>query len=87
MNTQDHLDNLDKTLQAEGISDEERFSRVQILKECIEFAEQAPKFSFQKKNQKPARQIKLAYAIEMSIWALVVGWFAGIFTLHYCHSQ
>lgn len=87
MNTQDHLDNLDKTLQAEGISEEERISRVQILKECIEFAEQAPKFSLKKKNQKPARQINLAHAIEMSVWSLAIGWLAGIFTLHYCQSQ
>lgn len=86
MNTQDHLDSLDRTLQAEGVSEEERISRVQILKECIEFAEQAPKF-FLKKNQKPAKQIKLAYAIEMSVWALVIGWFAGLFTLRYYQTQ
>lgn len=86
MNTQICLDSLDKTLQAEGVSDEERISRVQILKECIEFAEQAPKFIL-KKNEKPAQQIKLAYAIEMSVWSLAIGWFAGIFTLHYYQTQ
>jgi hypothetical protein len=85
MNTQNHLDDLDRTLQAEGVSEEERISRVQILKECIEFAEQAPKFF--KKNKKPAKQIKLAYAIEMSVWALALGWLAGIFTLRYYQTQ
>ena len=40
METQECLDNLDKALIAEGVGDEERASRVQSLKECIEVAEE-----------------------------------------------
>lgn len=52
METQECLDNLDKALIAEGIGDEERAARVQILQECIEAAEE-----FRRKNPLPKKKL------------------------------
>jgi hypothetical protein len=63
MNTQECLDNLDKALIEEGISDEERATRVQSLKECIEVAEE-----FRRKNPLPKKKLsdkeKLAKLVQ-----------------------
>lgn len=85
MNTQDCLDNLDKTLQAEGVSDEERYSRVQALGEVIASTEKL--MQRLRKPKRPARQIKLSLAIEMAVWALAFGWVGGILTLHHYQTQ
>jgi hypothetical protein len=39
MNTNTVLENLNKTLMAEGVPEKERLARVQTLRECIESAE------------------------------------------------
>jgi hypothetical protein len=52
METQEVLDNLNKTLLAKGIGDEERAARVQSLKECIEVAE-----GFRQKNPAPKKKL------------------------------
>lgn len=52
MNTQECLDSLDKALIEEGVSDEERATRVQTLKECIEVAEE-----FRLKNPLPKKKL------------------------------
>jgi hypothetical protein len=52
METKECLDNLDKVLLEEGVSDEERAARVQTLKECIEVAEE-----FRRKNPLPKKKL------------------------------
>ena len=63
MNTQECLDSLDKALIEEGISEEERVTRVQALKECIEVAEE-----FRRKNPLPKKKLsdkeKLAKLVQ-----------------------
>lgn len=63
METQECLDNLNKALIEEGIGEEERATRVQALKECIEVAEE-----FRRKNPLPKKKKsdkeKLANLIE-----------------------
>ena len=88
METQAALNNLDKALAEEGVPEEERQIRVQILKECIEFGETtSAKMNAAKATKKPVARMPVAKAIELSIMALVIGWFAGIFTLHYYQIQ
>lgn len=88
METQEALDNLDKALVDEGVPEEERQARVQILKECIESGEVASaKLKAAKANKKPVAKMPVSKAIELSFIALVIGWFAGIFTLHYYQLQ
>ncbi len=87
METQEALDSLDKALIDEGVPEEERQARIQILKECIESGEIASdKLKAMKAKKKPVTRMPVAKAIELSIMALVIGWFAGIFTLHYYQS-
>lgn len=63
METQECLDNLDKALIAEGVPDLERQTRVLILKQCIEVAEE-----FRRKNPLPKKKLsekeKLAKLIQ-----------------------
>lgn len=88
METQEALRNLNDVLKAEGVPEEERKARVLILKEVIDSAEEmSTQLKAKKQEKKPQAMMPVAKAIEISFFALVIGWMAGIFTLHYYQTQ
>lgn len=79
METQECLASLDKTLIEEGVSDEERASRVQILKESIEFAEDAS--AKLKAKEEKRIKIDLRACIEWCIISFLAGGLAMAYAI------
>jgi hypothetical protein len=77
METQECLDNLEKALVAEGVSEEERKHRVQDLKEVIETTETKISKMKEKAAEWAKPRFKIQTMIESLLLAFVLGMLAG----------
>lgn len=84
MENQNVLESLDKALIAEGVSEEERRVRIDIVNDCIERGTiMSAKLKEMKARKSSPKAIFTTWAtLEWGFFMLALGWFLGIFTLH-----